>query len=332
MTVPVACPIPAADASSVQPRKRRRRAPASGASDDCFACSKRSVKCDRRRPYCSQCLEIGSECAGYKTQLTWGVGVASRGKLRGLSLPIAKSAPAARSPPRSRPRPTPSSRRHSQSRKNGGVNDEDADVKLERDIPRAATSYTNYDFINMVPNSPHSPMHAPSSGTDWTMSISQEPLPPPSLPIPGAVEQPSHQQLLRQSLQRLHTPMMRYGDDMSLSTSAGSISGYSDNEYSPLAQSFTAEDVPYLGSPIPMYNSFSSHDSPVDHSSSYGMSVDPRGPTSCPDHFYPQSEVSSSLSSHPTIYEMGENRHLAASPAACNMSDVSYDDDTMGEH
>ncbi|CRK44867.1 hypothetical protein BN1723_006323 [Verticillium longisporum] len=76
-------------------RKRRRRAPAGGATDDCFTCSKRNVKCDRRRPYCSQCLEVGNDCSGYKTQLTWGVGVASRGKLRGLSLPIAKAPPVA---------------------------------------------------------------------------------------------------------------------------------------------------------------------------------------------------------------------------------------------
>lgn len=71
------------------PRKRRKRASAAGATADCFTCSSRSVKCDRRRPYCSKCLEDGKDCAGYKTQLTWGNGVASRGKLRGLSLPVA---------------------------------------------------------------------------------------------------------------------------------------------------------------------------------------------------------------------------------------------------
>ncbi|KIW63908.1 hypothetical protein PV04_08874 [Phialophora macrospora] len=71
------------------PRKRRKRAPAAGAAADCFTCASRSVKCDRGRPYCSQCLEDGKECAGYKTQLIWGNGVASRGKLRGLSLPVA---------------------------------------------------------------------------------------------------------------------------------------------------------------------------------------------------------------------------------------------------
>ncbi|KAI9732094.1 MAG: hypothetical protein M1834_004190 [Cirrosporium novae-zelandiae] len=74
--------------SATAPRKRRRRAPATGAAEDCFTCANRKIKCDRRRPYCSQCLEIGKDCSGYKTTLTWGVGVASRGKLRGLSLPI----------------------------------------------------------------------------------------------------------------------------------------------------------------------------------------------------------------------------------------------------
>ncbi|KAG5926762.1 hypothetical protein E4U42_002981 [Claviceps africana] len=84
-------------------RKRRRRAPAGGAAADCFTCSKRSVKCDRRRPYCSQCLEFGNECSGYKTQLTWGVGVASRGKLRGLSLPVARAPPVSRGPKKTPP-------------------------------------------------------------------------------------------------------------------------------------------------------------------------------------------------------------------------------------
>ncbi|KAJ5432974.1 uncharacterized protein N7458_012130 [Penicillium daleae] len=69
-------------------RKRRKRTVVSGAPDDCFACAKRGARCDRRRPYCSQCLEMGRECSGYKTTLTWGVGVASRGKLRGQKLPV----------------------------------------------------------------------------------------------------------------------------------------------------------------------------------------------------------------------------------------------------
>lgn len=72
-------------------RKRRKRTVVSGAPDDCFTCSKRGARCDRRRPYCSQCLDLGRECSGYKTTLTWGVGVASRGKLRGQALPVMES-------------------------------------------------------------------------------------------------------------------------------------------------------------------------------------------------------------------------------------------------
>ncbi len=323
MTVSVAPPHAASDASAAAPRKWRRRAPASGASDDCFACSKRNIKCDRRRPYCSQCLEIGSECAGYKTQLTWGVGVASRGKLRSLSLPVAKSAPAAKSPPpRSRTRRTSTATQDSNGENNGSIAEErELVVKAEHETIPRTNAYTNYDFINMVSHSPTSAMSAPASASEWPVSMSQEQHlqhPPTS-----AAEPSSHQQLLRQSLQRLNTPMMRYHDDPSVPNSTGSMSVYSDNGYgSPVAPSYTTDEVPYLASPMPMYGSYSPHHSPADVSSSYPVSADPRGPTSCPEQYYPHSEVSSSLSSHPTIYEMGENRRMAASPAACNMSDV----------
>jgi Fungal specific transcription factor domain/Fungal Zn(2)-Cys(6) binuclear cluster domain len=83
---------------SSAPRKRRKRVPATGVADDCFNCSSLSISCDRRKPFCSQCLDNGKNCSGYKTQLTWGVGVASRGKLRGLSLPIAGSTQRASGP------------------------------------------------------------------------------------------------------------------------------------------------------------------------------------------------------------------------------------------
>ncbi|PGG95921.1 hypothetical protein AJ79_09809 [Helicocarpus griseus UAMH5409] len=73
------------------PRKKRRRTAASGAANDCFPCASYNIKCDRQRPYCTQCLDSGIQCSGYKTTLTWGVGVASRGKLRGLSWPVSGS-------------------------------------------------------------------------------------------------------------------------------------------------------------------------------------------------------------------------------------------------
>lgn len=90
-TEPISEMMAAATQTSVPPRKRRRRAPATGATEDCFTCRKRNTQCDRRRPYCQQCLDIGKECSGYRTTLTWGVGVASRGKLRGKTLPIANA-------------------------------------------------------------------------------------------------------------------------------------------------------------------------------------------------------------------------------------------------
>ncbi|KAF4265336.1 hypothetical protein CNMCM8714_006686 [Aspergillus fumigatus] len=93
-----ACPPPvhkSPSTSTAPPRKRRKRTVVSGAADDCFTCAREGSVCDRRRPYCSQCLNRGRDCAGYKTTLTWGVGVASRGKLRGLSLPITGAQPAA---------------------------------------------------------------------------------------------------------------------------------------------------------------------------------------------------------------------------------------------
>lgn len=82
--------LPTTSSPKTIPAKRRRRTTTTGAADDCFACRDGNTPCDRRRPYCSQCIQIGKTCSGYKTTLTWGVGVASRGKLRGLSLPVAK--------------------------------------------------------------------------------------------------------------------------------------------------------------------------------------------------------------------------------------------------
>ncbi|RAK99518.1 fungal specific transcription factor domain-containing protein [Aspergillus ibericus CBS 121593] len=84
--------------SAAAPRKRRKRTVVSQAADDCFTCARQGTPCDRRRPFCSQCLDGGRSCAGYKTALTWGVGVASRGKLRGLSLPVTGAQPAVAPP------------------------------------------------------------------------------------------------------------------------------------------------------------------------------------------------------------------------------------------
>jgi hypothetical protein len=305
MTLPVACPPPSSCAVSEPPtvpqRKRRRRAPASGASDDCFACTKRNTKCDRRRPYCSQCLEVGKECSGYKTQLTWGVGVASRGKLRGLSLPVARSAPAPKSPPKTRPRAISTASRTRSS--------DDVKVKLESPASVPNNPLTTYDFVNMAPHSAsNSSMH---QMPEWNMGVAHD------YPIHDYAAEGMSQQRQLPQLHRLHTLSLGRGDNIGLSSSLDSLSAYAESDYaSPLSQSFPDNDMPFLHSPVPMYNSYSSRNSNTDSPVGGGVMGDSRGPTSCPDPFYAQSEMSSSISSHQNMYDMAESRRHQASPAA----------------
>ncbi|KAF4120856.1 Pfam:DUF3468 [Geosmithia morbida] len=151
---PVPLPVQAKDA--IASRKRRRRAPAGGASDDCFTCIRRNVKCDRRRPYCSQCLEVSNECSGYKTQLTWGVGVASRGKLRGLSLPVAKSPPAVRE---SGKRPSPRARAKSDSSTLSSPSNLSAQVQSRRADRKSAAEPQIQVQIPIPSTQPHVRSH-----------------------------------------------------------------------------------------------------------------------------------------------------------------------------
>lgn len=57
-------------------------------SIDCRVCNRRRVKCDRRQPTCTKCEKRGLTCSGYGVILKWEQGVASRGNLKGKSLPI----------------------------------------------------------------------------------------------------------------------------------------------------------------------------------------------------------------------------------------------------
>jgi len=343
MTLPVACPPPTTSSCSNPPtvpqRKRRRRAPATGASDDCFACTKRNTKCDRRRPYCSQCLEYGKECSGYKTQLTWGVGVASRGKLRGLSLPVARSAPAARSPPPSRPRAA-STITQPLKRTEEGVR-----VKIETMGALPVNPFMTYDFINMAPNGTAPPPQIP----DWNMSVStnfpaqqghqhqhqhQQQQQPQQQPQQQEYNQDSiNRQRQMPQLHRLHTLSLGRVDRLALPSSPlDPISPYAESDYnnSPISQSYPNDDLPFLNSPVPMYSNtnFSSRNS-ADQSPVPGLMGDSRGPTSCPDQYYAQSDISSSISSHQTLYDMAESRQHLGSPT---IREIFYDDDLLGEH
>ncbi|KAL1879066.1 hypothetical protein VTK73DRAFT_7392 [Phialemonium thermophilum] len=280
------------DAASA--RKRRRRAPAGGAADDCFTCSKRNVKCDRRRPYCSQCLEIGNECSGYKTQLTWGVGVASRGKLRGLSLPIAKAPPVSPVNPVKKPAARP---RAGSNVVSGQWNEqeeqcprEDAEPHIEQQQPAVPpTPFPAYDLCQMS-----SPENAPSiTHSNWAAMHFAESLPtsencqyhgrPVPLSLPGTGEMLS-----------------------------ASLDSMGDMDYmSPLSHSYQRDDISFIQSPTLMYDSFPGHGSPISPSPVSGMMIEPpRPPTSCPSLVYAPSEPSSSLHSHIESYDVQTSRKL----------------------
>ncbi|KAA8572322.1 hypothetical protein MFRU_003g04480 [Monilinia fructicola] len=321
MTLPVACPPSSAssDPPTVAQRKRRRRAPASGASDDCFACTKRNVKCDRRRPYCSQCLEVGNECSGYKTQLTWGVGVASRGKLRGLSLPVAKSPPAPKSPPVTRPRAASTIARTLEK------SDEGVRVKLENAGSVSVSPFMTYDFVNMAP-------HGNTSTTqisDWNVSA-----PSHEFTIPKYHPETQQRQMQRQlppQLHRIHTLSIGRPEGLGHSSSIDSLSPYPDSEYvSPISQSFQHDEVPFLNSPAAMYNSYSSRNTSITDQSSDIMG-NSRGPTSCPEQFYAQSEMSSSISSHQNMYDIAEGHQPQRShQESSSVHEIFYDDEMLG--
>lgn len=52
----------------------------------CYTCRRRRIVCDNGFPTCRKCLNAGKECLGYQKPLVWVKGgVASRGKMMGLS-------------------------------------------------------------------------------------------------------------------------------------------------------------------------------------------------------------------------------------------------------
>jgi hypothetical protein len=156
---------------------------------------------------------------------------------------------------------------------------------------------------------------------EWNMAV------PHDYPIHDYTTEGMSQQRQLPQLHRLHTLSLGRADNMGLSSSLDSLSAYAESDYaSPLSQSFPDNDIPFLHSPVPMFNSYSSrnsnNDSPVG-----GVMGDSRGPTSCPDPFYAQSEMSSSISSHQNLYDMAEARRHQGSPAA---NEIFYDDDMLG--
>ena len=229
------------------PRKRRRRAPATGAADDCFACQERHAKCDRRRPYCTPCLDQGKDCSGYKTQLTWGVGVASRGKLRGLALPIAKSKKAVQSTDSEtdgkKSEPQKSAKVGTKRRASDSQGSTQLRSPTSASVSGSNGTPTTYNFVNMDPNSSSataSPMQAPPN-FDWRESSSlshTRDLHPP------------RKRARRHTLQPLQVPTMHPARDYgTMPMTASVVGGYGHHDIgltsqiSPMVPSFTSYGI-----------------------------------------------------------------------------------------
>jgi hypothetical protein len=128
-------------------------------------------------------------------------------------------------------------------------------------------------------------------------------------------------------------------DDMSVtaSTSASSVSGWSDSDYaSPIDYPQTPDEISYVPAPLPPY----SH--PMYASPSIGVSPSPsssigggmmydhrgRGPTSCPDQQMVASR--SSMSSDQSRFEFLEGNQIQQrSMGQFNLAEVFYDDDDV---
>lgn len=223
------------------PRKRRRRTAGGGASDDCFACRKRNVKCDRKRPYCTQCLDVGKECSGYKTPLTWDVGVASRGKLRGLSCPVAN-----KNVDGTDISPSEIERRRRQSSTSKPKREEperDETPAIPDTIPPIEVTATSADFL---------------AGLSQTYVPSTVPIASPSLShgwqIPGfqdhvqsrQTESRRHLSLDQPSIQHLHTSLGPQYDSLNMPRSSRSFSSYTDTDFqSPLEYPHVPASLPF---------------------------------------------------------------------------------------
>ncbi|KAI1435924.1 fungal-specific transcription factor domain-containing protein [Xylaria sp. CBS 124048] len=290
-------------------RKRRRRATAGGAADDCFACIRRNTKCDRRRPYCSQCLELGNDCSGYKTQLTWGVGVASRGKLRGLSLPIAKAPPVAPVPKKTTTRTRASTTSTTSTASNASNASTTASASAsqwrhpEEPLRRPHQQRDGIE-IGMhhgapVPNASYGPY------PDYPrFTQAEQPVPVSHTAWAGIPAYAGH--MHHQDHSRYHKghPGLGHYPIMSepQSASADSLSEV-DYTLSPIAHSYSREEVPYMQSPPLIYDNYSAQSSPVPPSPASAIMIEQRTAASCPSLVYAPSDHSSSLSSHPDSFE-----------------------------
>ena len=298
------------------PRKRRRRAPTTGAADDCFACQDRHTSCDRRRPYCTQCLDRGKDCSGYKTTLTWGVGVASRGKLRGLALPIPKSRKV--DPVEQTKGDGKKSTTNGQSKSRRNTVDSIKKESITEHSPsnsspsnKRTSLSTTFGFVNVDPNAP----------------VPSPILPPPSFQWPqinpsnrGSTVRESPRPnlkrgLRRHSLEPLHVPALHVQDYGSMPMTANVFGGYGDHYYdgaidcSPVTPMFNRCDTS-----MPMYKGYPHQGivaSPMEGNFFTGHEVGS----------WPSETMSSSLSSDQSSRDFHEDEGFFADPVVAHTLD-----------
>ncbi|KAI9879631.1 MAG: hypothetical protein M1830_007872 [Pleopsidium flavum] len=314
-TSQVACPPKSTDLDATAPRKRRRRAPATGAADDCFACLDRKSKCDRCRPYCTQCLDRGKDCSGYKTTLTWGVGVASRGKLRGLTLPIVQKAapPANHQPHRARSSigSAPGARSSTQSCQNSleGQAQPRTSAGSPRKIP------PTYDFVSAGPTIP-SVLSIPSAHQTW---------PIPSFHSPWGASQKHKPGLRRQSLRPLNVPLASSYNDFGLSKSAPFFGDYGFHGYtSPVEYPHTPDDFVFSAGALPIYKDFLP-DQGVAITQNGSLAFEGHGPNDWPCGSM-TSSLSSDHSSHDfAIDDLQQGEEMGVSDTVAGILDDTVD-------
>ncbi|KAL8827733.1 MAG: hypothetical protein Q9170_006894 [Blastenia crenularia] len=306
-------PDPTPERLPTSPRKRRRRAPTTGAADDCFACQEHQTSCDRRRPYCTQCLDQGKDCSGYKTTLTWGLGVASRGKLRGLSLPIAKSNKVvgdSDAKPESKKRsastqltklgPTRTESHQASSTQPIGSSNSGSD-------PSSARS-TTFNFISMDPTSSATPPMRPPPSADWRRSETEAKLPQ---------NRPSIKRARRHSLQPLHVPAFEsFRGSAGVPMTANVVGGFGSHDFAPSIQCSPMDSM------FPSYHSLSpTYKEPAPH---YTLLRDPYEGSYVASHEpvgWHRASVSSSLTSDQSSRDYCEDDSFYADPVVANTLD-----------
>jgi len=305
-----AATAPAVPEPPTSPRKRRRRAPTTGAADDCFACQDRHTQCDRRRPYCTQCLDRGKDCSGYKTTLTWGVGVASRGKLRGLSLPIAKSKKVAPVEPDSETPPKRGGASSKSSTSTGGKIEAGTDKSLKRPNPSTYPAHTTYGFVNVDPNATTPSPVLPPSNFQWPV-----PNPPNRGNHPRSVLRPNLKKgIRRHSLEPLHVPALHTHEFAAVPMTAAVYGGFGDQfesavDYSPITPAFQQFDRP-------MYKG--------EYTVQSGMVASPMQGNFFTGHdlgTWPSETMCSSLSSDQSSRDFREDDGFFADPVVANTLD-----------